>query len=301
MKKYRMRANINLGQPQTEPGFPFAFSVSLHPSSFILHPSSFILFPMTYCLSLLCREGIVFIADSRTSAGVDNITIQPKMRVYAEKGERVICLMTSGNLSVTQSVCALIEEDLLLKAEPERGNLLSQRTLFETARYVGTKIRAVDKLDRESLEAAGFPFNINVLVGGQIAGQKHEIHSVYPQGNTLQASVASPFLQIGEFKYGKPILDRGFTYDTPLRDAITFGMLSMEATVKSNVSVGPPIDVFAYESDSLEVKYRCRLEEGDAYFHEIQTKWNRGLVQLVETMPRMHFPGVPAQPGESVS
>jgi putative proteasome-type protease len=257
---------------------------------------------MTYCLSLLCREGIVFISDSRTSAGVDNITVQPKMRVYAEKGDRVICLMTSGNLSITQSVYALIEEDLLSgKSEPNQSHLMNQRTLFETARYVGSKIRVVAKMDREALEAAGFPFNINVLVGGQIAGQKHEIHYVYPQGNTLQASVVSPFLQVGEFKYGKPVLDRGFTYETALSDAVTFGMLSMEATVKSNVSVGPPIDIFAYEADSLDVKYRSRVEEGDAYFREIQMKWNQGIVTLIETMPHMHFPGVTTQPGESAS
>lgn len=253
---------------------------------------------MTYCLSLLCREGIVFLSDSRTSAGVDNITIQPKMRVYAEKGDRVICLMTSGNLSVTQSVYALIEEDLILgKSEPGQSHLMNQRSLFETARYVGTKIRAVSAMDRSALEAAGFGFNINVLVGGQIVGQKHEIHYVYPQGNSLQASTASPFLQIGEFKYGKPILDRGFSYETGLNDAVTFGMLSMEATVKSNVSVGPPIDVLAYEKDSLDVKFRARLEERDAYFHEIQTKWSDGVVKLVETMPRMRFPGIEGEPG----
>jgi putative proteasome-type protease len=174
---------------------------------------------------------------------------------------------------------------------------MNQRSLFETARYVGSKVRAVDEMDRPALERAGFNFNINFLVGGQIAGQEHEIHYVYPQGNTLRASVASPFLQIGEFKYGKPILDRGFSYETPMHDAITFGMLSMEATVKSNVSVGPPIDVFAYERDSLEVKHRSRLEEGDEYFREIQTKWGLGLVKLVQTMPPMHFPGVPVQPG----
>jgi putative proteasome-type protease len=257
---------------------------------------------MTYCLSLLCREGIVFVADSRTSAGVDNITVHPKMRVYAEKGQRVICLMTSGNLSLTQSVYALIEEDLETgKADPNHQHLMNQRNLFETARYVGSRVRAVDAMDRAALEAAEFNFNINILVGGQIAGQKHEIHYVYPQGNTLQASDASPFLQIGEFKYGKPIIDRAFHYDTPLEDAITIGMLSMEATVKSNVSVGPPIDILAYEANSLDVKYRSRLEEGDGYFHEIQTKWSEGLVRLVETLPRMHFPGVPVQPGDSVS
>lgn len=257
---------------------------------------------MTYCLSLLCREGLVFLSDSRTSAGVDNITVQPKMRVYEEKGDRVICLMTSGNLSLTQSVYALIEEDLLAgHGDSNHPHLMNQRSLFETARYVGAKIRSVDQMDRAALEAAGFGFNINVLVGGQIRGLKHEIHYVYPQGNTLQASVISPFLQIGEFKYGKPILDRGFTYETPLRDAVTFGMLSMEATVKSNVSVGPPIDVLAYERDSLEAKYRSHLEEDDAYFHEIQAKWGQGVVKLVETMPRMRFPGVPVQPGDSAS
>jgi putative proteasome-type protease len=253
---------------------------------------------MTYCLSLLCREGIVFFSDSRTSAGVDNITIQPKMRIHAAKGDRIICLMTSGNLSVTQSVHALIEEDLANAAgAPERSHLMNQCSLFETARYVGKKIRAVAEMDREALEAAGFTFYINVLVGGQIAGQKHEIHYVYPQGNTLQASVESPFLQIGEFKYGKPILDRGFSYETRLTDAVTFGMLSMEATVKSNVSVGPPIDIFAYEKDSLDVKYRARLEDGDEYFREIQTKWSDGIVKLVEAMPRMRFPGVVTEPG----
>ena len=257
---------------------------------------------MTYCLSLLCREGIIFISDSRTSAGVDNITIQPKMRVYEQKGDQVICLMTSGNLSLTQTVYALIEEDLITgKTDPNCRNLLNQRSLFETARYVGTKIRAVDQMDREALEAAGFSFNINVLIGGQIGGQNHEIHYVYPQGNTLQASVMSPFLQIGEFKYGKPILDRGFTFETRLHDALTFGMLSMEATVKSNVSVGPPIDVLLYERDSLAVKYRSRLEEGDGYFKEIQTKWSEGLVKLVETLPRMRFPGAAVQPGDTVA
>jgi putative proteasome-type protease len=221
------------------------------------------------------------------------------MRVYAEKNDRVICLMTSGNLSLTQTVYALIEEDLLAgKSDANQSHLMNQRTLFETARYVGSKIRAVSKMDRAALEEAGFTFNINVLVGGQIAGQKHEIHYVYPQGNTLQASTVSPFLQIGEFKYGKPVLDRGFTFETALTDAVTFGMLSMEATVKSNVSVGPPIDVFAYEADSLDVKFRSRLEEGDAYFREIQTKWSRGIVTLIETMPQMHFPGTQTQPGE---
>lgn len=249
---------------------------------------------MTYCLSLLCREGIVFLSDSRTSAGVDNINIRPKMRVYAETGKRVICLMTSGNLSVTQSVVALIEEDALLaKNEPQMAHLLNQPTLFETARYVGAKIRRVGEMDRAALERDGLSFNINVLVGGQIAGQPPQIHQVYPQGNSLKANIESPFLQIGEYKYGKPVLDRGFKFETRLPDAVKFAILSMEATVKSNVSVGGPFDLFVYETDSLVVKYRRRLEDGDPYFREIQRKWGEGIVQLVEQMPELDFPQLP--------
>ena len=249
---------------------------------------------MTYCLSLLCREGIVFLSDSRTSAGVDNIAIRPKMRVYFKEGERVICLMTSGNLSVTQSVVALIEEDSLrAMTEPNTPHLLNQPTLFATARYLGARIRSVADLDRAALERDGFSFNINMIVGGQIAGLPPQIHYVYPQGNSLKCNIESPFLQIGEYKYGKPVLDRGFGFDTKLSDAVKFAILSMEATVKSNVSVGPPFDLFVYHTDSLAMKHRLRLEEGDPYFNEIRRKWGEGIIQLVEQMPTLEFPTAP--------
>lgn len=241
---------------------------------------------MTYCLSLLCRDGIIFLSDSRTSAGVDNINIRPKMRIFEEPGNRVICLMTSGNLSLTQSVLALIEEDAMLaKTDPHRPHLMNQPTMFETARYVGAKIRRVGEMDRAALERDGFGFNINVIIGGQIGNLPHQIHYVYPQGNSLQANHESPFLQIGEYKYGKPILDRGFTYETKLTDGVKFAMLSMEATVKSNVSVGAPFDLFVYQKDSLKVAHRKRLEDNDQYFREIQKKWGEGIVQLVAQMP----------------
>ncbi|MES2570101.1 MAG: peptidase [Verrucomicrobiota bacterium] len=254
---------------------------------------------MTYCLSLLSREGLVFIADSRTNAGVDNVNIRPKMRVYAEEGDRVICLMTSGNLSLTQSVVALIEEDLMLaRSSPGRATLMNQATLYETTRYVGTKVREVDRMDRAALAADGFGFNINLIVGGQIAGQPPEIHYVYPQGNSLKANKESPFLQIGESKYGKPLLDRGFSYETRLSEAVKFGILSMEATMKSNIAVGPPLDVLAYRADSLRVEYRCRIEEGDPYLREIQRAWGSGIVKLVEAMPSLSFCS-PEHTGES--
>ena len=253
---------------------------------------------MTYCLSLLCREGMVCISDSRTSAGVDNIAVQSKMRVFAEEGQRVLCLMTSGNLSLSQTVLSLIEEDLLRgKVEPEIHHLMNRPTMFETARYVGQKIRQVADLDRAALEANGFAFNVNILLGGQIAGLPPQSFLVYPQGNSLHTTVSAPFLQIGEFKYGKPILDRGFHYGTHLTEAVKLGILSMEATMKSNVAVGPPIDVFVLESDSLAVRKRVRIEENDDYLRTIQEKWGTGIVRLVEEMPGLEFPDVPFQPG----
>jgi putative proteasome-type protease len=257
---------------------------------------------VTYCLSLLCREGLVFLSDSRTSAGVDNITVQAKMRIYEEEGDRVVCLMTSGNLSLSQTVYALIEEDIQIArlTGGSHPTLMNQPSMFETARYVGRKVREVDKMDRAALEANGFSFNVNFLVGGQIAGQTHEAYMIYPQGNSLHATVTAPFLQIGEYKYGKPILDRGFSYDTKLAEAVKLAIISMEGTMKSNVSVGPPLDLFAYEAGSLSVKYRHRMDEGDPYLGQVRQAWSEGLVRLVDNMPRLEFPHMDRQLNDKI-
>ncbi len=170
---------------------------------------------MTYCLGMLCRSGAVFLSDSRTSAGMDNITMRSKMRVFEKPGDRVICIMSSGNLSLTQATLAMIDEDLVLgDGESKRKHIMNRQTFYETVRYVGSKVRAVEKRDRAALEADGFAFNINLIVGGQIAGMAPEVHLIYPQGNSIHATQDCPFLQIGETKYGKPILDRGFSYET---------------------------------------------------------------------------------------
>ncbi len=246
---------------------------------------------MTYCLSLLCEEGIVFVSDSRSNAGMDNITVHRKMHIYEAPGERVICLMSSGNLSLTHTALALIEEDALrAKTTPDHSHLMNQPTLFDTARYVGAKIRQVEALDREHLEKDDFKFNIHFLVGGQIKGLPPQIFYIYPQGNVMHASADSPFLQIGESKYGKPILDRGFNCQTPLSDALKFAVLSMDSTMKSNLSVGPPIDIFCYERDSLCVRHRIRIKEGDPYLKTIRERWGNGLIDLVKTMPDLEIP-----------
>ena len=251
---------------------------------------------MTYCLSLLCQDGIVFLSDSRSNAGMDNINVHPKLHVFEIPGERVICLQSSGNLSLTQSALALIEEDCLMgKDNPEHPNLLNRATLFETTRYVGEKIRQVADIDRKYLEKDDYKFNIHFLVGGQIKGLPHQIYYIYPQGNVMHASESSPFLQIGESKYGKPILDRGFKYTSSLQDAVKFGMLSMDSTMKSNVSVGPPIDVLCYETDSLQIRFRKRIGDNDPYLQEIRKRWSEGLISLVKTIPEIQFTDEPAE------
>ena len=245
---------------------------------------------MTYCLGMLCRGGAVFLSDSRTSAGMDNITMRSKMRIFEKPGERVICILSSGNLSLTQATLALIDEDLLLASnEPAREQIMNRQTLYETVRYVGSKVREVEQRDRAALEADGFDFNIHLIVGGQIAGLAPEVHLIYPQGNSIHATPDCPFLQIGETKYGKPILDRGFNYETALADAVKFGIISIDATMKSNVSVGPPIDILCYETDSLQASMRTRLDEDDPYLEEIGHKWQDGIVRLVNQMPVPDF------------
>ncbi|MEP6777693.1 MAG: peptidase [Chthoniobacterales bacterium] len=245
---------------------------------------------MTYCLGMLSRHGAVFLSDSRTSAGMDNITMCSKMRIFERAGDRVICILSSGNLSLTQATIALIDEDVqLASADPDREHLANRQTFFETVRYVGSKVREVESRDRAALEADGFDFNIHLIVGGQIAGAAPEVHLIYPQGNSIHATPDCPFLQIGERKYGKPILDRGFTYETGLADAVKVGILSIDATMKSNVAVGPPIDILSYEKDSLLAKQRAHLDEDDPYLQEISDRWQRGIVKLVNDMPSPDF------------
>lgn len=245
---------------------------------------------MTYCLGMVSQHGAVFLSDSRSSAGMDNITMCSKMRIYERAGDRVICILSSGNLSLTQATIALIDEDLQLAGENSASEqLFNRQTFFETVRYVGGKVREVEKRDREALEADGFDFNIHLIVGGQIAGSLPEVHLIYPQGNSIHATPDCPFLQIGERKYGKPILDRGFTYETELADAVKVGILSIDATMKSNVAVGPPIDILCYEKDSLHAKQRAHMDEDDPYLQDISDRWQKGIVKLVNEMPSPDF------------
>jgi putative proteasome-type protease len=243
---------------------------------------------MTYCLSLKCDEGLVFLSDSRTSAGVDNVTVHSKMRVYEVRGQRVLCLMSSGNLSITQSVVALIDRDIQkAKEDPNVQTLLSQTNFLESVHYVGQRLREVRRMDAEALDRAGISFNSNFILGGQIEKQPPEIYQIYPEGNAIHASSESPFLQIGELKYGKPILDRVFTSKTSLAEAAKLGLLSLDATAKSNLSVGTPFEMLAYRVDSLEVRHRMKFEENNPYLRMVCDRWQEGLIQLVHDIPEL--------------
>ncbi|MBP0000372.1 MAG: proteasome-type protease [Cyanobacteria bacterium SID2] len=241
---------------------------------------------MTYCLGIVNSAGLVFGADSRTNAGVDYISTYHKLFDFTLPGERAIVLCTSGNLSVTQAVMHQVRRDL---KQPEDENLYTLPSLYDTARYIGKKIRTIQEIDRPWFERDRIDFQCNFLVGGQIRGEEPKLFLVYPQGNCIQATPETPFLQIGETKYGKPILDRLLQYDTPLEIAVKSAVLSIDSTMKSNISVGPPINVIMYQRDTFEIRHRLRLRLGSPYLAKIRQYWEDAVLKTFEAMPDIEW------------
>jgi putative proteasome-type protease len=225
-------------------------------------------------------------ADSRTNAGVDYISTHQKLFDFSVPGERVILLCTSGSLSVTQAMLTLLRRDLKFAADP---NLHTLPTLYDVARYIGSKMRLLQEQDRAWLEKDGIDFQCNFLLGGQIQGEEPELYLIYSQGNCIQASKETPFLQIGEAKYGKPILDRVLAFDTPLEAAAKCALLSIDSTMKSNISVGPPINLVMYEADSFKIRYELRLNLGAPYLVQIRKQWENYLKQAFDQMPTIDW------------
>jgi putative proteasome-type protease len=244
---------------------------------------------MTYCLGIVTRHGVVMAADSRTNAGVDYISTYRKLFDFSLPGDRVLILCTSGNLSVTQGVITALGQDLKHQVDV---NLHSVSSMSEVARYIGHKIRQVQERERPWLERDGIDFNCNILAGGQIRGEEPQLHLIYSQGNAIQAMPETPFLQIGETKYGKPILDRTLTYDTSIEAAATCALLSIDSTMKSNISVGPPINVVMYETNAFVVRHQLELRLGDAYLAKIRTSWEAALREAFSLMPPMEWDNV---------
>jgi putative proteasome-type protease len=241
---------------------------------------------MTYCLGVSVRQGLVLAADSRTNAGVDYISSYQKLFDFSVPGERVMILCTSGNLSITQAVLHAVERDIKVASST---SLYAQSTLYDAARYIGHQLRQLQEEDRPWLEQDRIDFQCNFLLGGQIAGEPPELYLIYSQGNCIRAMPETPFLQIGETKYGKPILDRTLTFDSSLDEIAKCALLSIDSTMRSNISVGPPINMILYETDSLVIRHRLQLYAGDPYLIKIRKYWEGALREASKAMPSLEW------------
>ncbi len=238
---------------------------------------------MTYCVAINLEAGLVFASDSRTNAGVDNIARFEKMRVFARDGNRVIVTLSAGNLSVTQNAQSLLE--LRARNEPQNLNIWNATSLFEVAGLVGDAMREVRARDESYLRAQNIDASASFIVGGQIAGEMPRLFLVYSEGNFIEASNDTPFVQIGEIKYGKPILDRIIRRESTLVEAVKCTLVSFDSTIRSNISVGAPIDLLIYDADSLRVGTKRRLEENDPYLETIRKGWEDGLRAAFDNLP----------------
>jgi putative proteasome-type protease len=239
---------------------------------------------LTYCVGLDLKDGLVLLSDTRTNAGVDNISTFSKMHVVEVAGERVMVLLTAGNLALAQAVVNLLQEGI--ESEGQTLTLLNVATMFRAAQLVGEAIRRVYHIDGPTLQAQNVPFDVSILLGGQIAGQSMRLFQVYSAGNFIEATPDTPFLQIGEHKYGKPILDRAARHDTDLNDGVKLALVSMDSTLRSNLTVGLPIDLLVYRRNTFRVELRRRITEDDEYFRMIRERWSAALRDAYRAIPR---------------
>jgi putative proteasome-type protease len=241
---------------------------------------------MTYCTGILVEQGLVMIGDTRTNAGLDNVSTFRKLNTFTVPGERMLMLATAGNLSVSQSVYSLLTEGLENPSLGEIETLQKAPTLFRAAQLIGRAIRHVRAIDGKGLEDAKLPFDVSFLFGGQIKGGPMRLFMIYAAGNFIECGQDAPFLQIGEHKYGKPILDRAVTYKTDLYDALKIGLISMDSTMRSNLGVGLPIDIAVLRRDALEPEVSHRIEAGEPYFHDLRERWSAALRAAHIAIPR---------------
>ena len=237
---------------------------------------------MTYCVGVLLDQGLVLASDTRTNAGVDQVAIFPKMHLFEIPGERLIALMTAGNLALTQSIVGRLREAV---NKNEGVHLNNVSSLFEAASLVGDQVRYAFEKDGEHLKNHHADFQVSIIVAGQIKGEKPRLFTVYNAGNFIETSAETPYFQIGEIKYGKPIIDRVIRHDTKLMDAVKCILISFDSTIRSNISVAAPIDLVMYETDSFRTTLRQRVCENDPYYSTIRTGWSDGLKTVFKELP----------------
>lgn len=235
---------------------------------------------MTYCVAMRLDSGLVFLSDSRTNAGVDQIGTFRKMTVFDNPDDRMMVLMTSGNLSISQSIRQIIGEHTAANGK----SVWSATSMYEAAQIVGEAIRTVYARDAKSLREFGVDFNVSIIFGGQIKGERCRLFQMYAAGNFIEAHNENPYFQIGEAKYGKPIIDRVITPGTPLGEAATCALISMDSTLRSNISVGLPLDLLVYESDKLAVTRFVTIDEKNQYFQMIRSTWGQQLKRVFESI-----------------
>jgi putative proteasome-type protease len=238
---------------------------------------------MTYCLGILVDEGMVLAADSRTNAGVDSVATFHKTFIFEQPGERAIVLLTAGNLAITQEVISMIER-ALGSDDPDRS-LFQIDSLFLAPRIVGTFLRTIYDRDAGYFKAHGAEFNASFIVGGQIRGERPRLFLVYPAGNFIEARPESPYFQLGETKYGKPILERVLTSTLSLVDVAKCALVSFDSTIKANISVAPPIDVVTLRSNQCRVSAHVRVDDDDPYFIDLRRHWGEGLRRVFTDAP----------------
>lgn len=242
---------------------------------------------MTYCVGMILDEGLVMLADSRTNAGVDHLATFRKLRVWSEPGERVIALASSGNLAITQAVLDLVGDGIAMQENADPETMLTVPTMRDAAKLVGKGLRMIEHQDGEALRQQGMEFSANFLLGGQMKDGKMRLFHIYAAGNYIEATDETPFFQIGETKYGKPVLDRIATHAISLEQGVKLALISMDSTLRSNISVGLPLDVLTVKRDAYKIALQHTITENDAYFKEIQKRWGRALRGAFDRMPNM--------------
>lgn len=242
---------------------------------------------MTYCLAIKVDDGLILASDSRTHAGVDYVSTYSKMHMFGAAGERFFVLLTAGSLSTTQAVVNTIKRDL--ENPSAELSLDKVEYVFDAAHYIGAISYRVQQERAEALKQSGASAEATFILGGQIRGQAHEIYLIYPPGNYIAASPETPYLQIGESKYGKPILDRIVAAETSLEDAARCALVSLDSTMRSNISVGPPLEIAFYRRDQLTLQQHLVLHNSSPLIRRVQRRWNDGLRRAFDDLPRFDW------------
>ena len=243
---------------------------------------------MTYCVGLRLNKGLVFMSDTRTNAGIDDISTVKKMHTWHVEGDRVLTLMTAGNLATTQALVSLLNERSVVPEERD-PSILQLPTMFQVARLIGDTLKEVIQSNSDTGQSAESTFNATLILGGQIKGMPPRLFLIYPEGNFIEAEEDTPFFQIGETKYGRPILVRVQDKKMSFEDAIKLLFVSFDSTIKANLSVGLPLDLQIYETDSLELGKIQRIKNDNKYFRHISSGWGKSLKKAFKGLPDFEF------------